>query len=194
MVRSRLGRDIFPQDKIHPMAPQIFLLLITSLIIATLLSGCAEQASPRTAVPPAETAAPATTGPPTPQAPGVTATLEPFPGALFLGTPYEYGREDISMEVTVYQVKVMDEYEWWSPEGGRYWNTTPGSGNQFLFALVRLVDRGTAKARFPSSSMFVLKGNGGSYVPRPSTGTTASGSRGSMSSSTTSTTTPPRAG
>jgi hypothetical protein len=89
---------------------------------------------------------------------------EPFPGALSLGAQYRYGREDIAMDVTVYQVKVMDEYTWWSPQWGKYWNTTPKKGNQFLFALVRLVDRGTARARLPSPSMFVLHGDNGSYV------------------------------
>ena len=119
---------------------------------------------PGTPATPAVTTTPATTLPPTTEAPQVSAVPEPFPGALSLGTPYRYGREDIAMDVTVYKVKVMDEYDWWSPQWGRYWNTTPKRGNQFLFALVRLVDRGTARARLPSQSMFVLHGDGGSYV------------------------------
>ena len=68
------------------------------------------------------------------------------------------------MEVTVYKVWVMDEYEWWSPNWGRYWNTTPRKGNHFLFALVRLIDRGTARALLPAPHTFVLRSGGNSYI------------------------------
>ena len=146
------------------MVPRFLLLLITTLIIAALLAGCGERVPPQVLETPAVTTTPATTPPATTQATQVTALPEPFPGALTLGTPYRYGRDDIAMEVTVHKVKVMDEYEWWSPQWGRYWNTTPKAGNQFLFAFVRLVDRGTARARLPSQSMFVFHGDGNSYI------------------------------
>jgi hypothetical protein len=68
------------------------------------------------------------------------------------------------MDVTVYKVKAMDEYDWWSPQWGRYWNTTPKKGNHFLFVFARLVDRGSARARLPSPSMFVLHADANSYV------------------------------
>ena len=146
------------------MVPRLLLLLIASLIVTTILAGCGGGAPPQMPETPAVTTATATMPPAATAAPQVTAVPEPFPGALSLGMPYQYGREDIAMDVTVYKVKVMDEYDWWSPKWGRYWNTTPKKGNRFLFALVRLIDRGTARARLPSQSMFVLHGDGGSYV------------------------------
>lgn len=146
------------------MVPRFLPLLITSLILTVLLAGCGGSAPSQVPGTPAVTATPAITPSPTTEVPQVTAVPEPFPGALTLGTPYIYGREDIAMDVTVYKVEVMDEYDWWSPQWGRYWNTSPKNGNHFLFALVRLVDRGTARARLPSESMFVLHGDGGSYV------------------------------
>jgi hypothetical protein len=146
------------------MVPRFLLLLIASLLLTTLLAGCGGSVPSQVPGTPAVTTTSATTLPPITEAPQVTASPEPFPGALTLGSPYRYGREDIAMEVTVYKVKVMDEYDWWSPKWGRYWNTTPKKGNQFLFALVHLVDRGTARARLPSQSMFVLHGDGNSYV------------------------------
>lgn len=144
------------------MAPRLLLLILGSLIIAILLSGCAEHAAPQATETPAATP----TLPPTTTLVAETpsAPPEPFPGALSLGTPYRYGREDIAMEVTVSKVKLMPEYEWWSPKWGGYWNTSPKKGNQFLFVFVRLVDRGTIRARMPSQSMFVLHGDGNSYV------------------------------
>jgi hypothetical protein len=151
--------------EIHPMHPRIPLLLLALLLTVTLLAGCGGQTSPGSPeTPPATTAVPTTlpaTAPPVPQA---TAPPEPFPGALSIGTPYRYGREDIAMEVTVYGVKAVEGYEWWSPNWGRYWNTTPDEGDHFLIALVRFIDRGTARARLPSQGMFVLHGEGNSYV------------------------------
>ncbi len=146
------------------MAPRLLLLSIASLVVTTLLAGCGGSAPPQVPETPVTTTISVTTLPPATMAPQVTTSPEPFPGALALGMSYQYGREDIAMDVTFYKVKVMDEYDWWSPKWGRYWNTSPGKGNQFLFALVRLVDRGTARARLPSQSMFVLHGDGGSYV------------------------------
>jgi hypothetical protein len=147
------------------MIPRFLIPLIFSLFLISLLAGCGGQAPPPVPETPAATTAPVTTpSPATTAAPQVTAAPELFPGALSLGTSYQYGREDIAMDVTVYKIRVMDEYDWWSPEWGRYWNTTPKKGNQFLFASVRLIDRGTARARLPSQSMFVLHGDGGSYV------------------------------
>jgi hypothetical protein len=147
------------------MVPRHLLPAFALLLIATLLAGCGQQAAPQAPETPATTSAPAPTVPDTtPVPPTTTASAEPFPGALSLGTPYRYGREDIAMEVTVYRVKEMDEYEWWSPNWGRYWNTSPKRGNHFLFALVRLIDRGTARARLPSPGMFVLHADGNTYV------------------------------
>ncbi|MDD1663190.1 MAG: DUF4352 domain-containing protein [Methanomicrobiales archaeon] len=146
------------------MVPRFLFLLIASLIVISLSAGCGERVPPQVPEIPVVTTTSATTLPATTEAPMVTAMPEPFPGALTLGTPYQYGREAIAMAVTVYKVRVMNEYDWWSPKWGRYWNTTPKTGNQFLFALVRLVDRGTARTRLPSQSMFVLHGDGGSYV------------------------------
>ena len=146
------------------MVPRPLLLLIASLIVATLLAGCSGQVTSQVPETPAVTAAPTTLPPATTEAPQITAVPEPFPGALSLGTPYTYGREDIAMEVTVYKVKVMDEYDWWSPKWGRYWNTTPKKGSHFLFALVRFIDRGTARALLPAPHTFVLRSNGNSYV------------------------------
>lgn len=150
------------------MASRPIPLILSLIFAAVLLAGCADQAVPPipgtpemttlTETPPPEnTMVPVTT-----PIPLTTASLEPYPGALSVGTPYAYGREDISMEVTVYKVKAMDEYDWWSPQWGRYWNTSPKKGNHFLFALVRFIDRGTARARLPSPSMFVLHGEDGS--------------------------------
>jgi hypothetical protein len=146
------------------MVPRFLLLLIASLILTALLAGCGERVPPQVPETPAVTPTPATTVPATTEIPQVTAVPAPFPGALSLGTPYQYGREDIAMDVTVYKVRVMDEYEWWSPQWGKYWNTTPKAGNRFLFAFVRLVDQGTARARVPSPSMFILHGDEISYV------------------------------
>jgi len=144
------------------MVPRILLLLIASLLLTGLLAGCSENVPPRVPDTPAVTTTPPTPLPVTTVVPMTTAEPEPFPGALSLGTSYRYGREDISMEVTVYKVRAMDEYEWWSPQWGKYWNTTPKEGNRFLFAFVRFVDRGTARARLPSPSLFVLHGDDGS--------------------------------
>jgi hypothetical protein len=147
------------------MNPRLPLLIVTLLLIATLLSGCGEKSAPQaTETPAATTASPTTIPATTMLVPQATAPPEPFPGALSVGTPYQYGRADIAMEVTVYRVKAVNEYEWWSPQWGRYYNTTPKQGNHFLFALVRLVDRGTARARLPAQSLFVLHGDGNSYV------------------------------
>lgn len=146
------------------MVPRFLLLLIASLVLTALLAGCGERVPPQVPETPAVTPAPAPMPPATTGTPQVTEVPEPFPGALSFGTTYQYGREDIAMDVTVYKVRVMDEYDWWSPQWGRYYNTTPEAGNRFLFAFVRLVDRGTARARLPSPSMFVLHGDGGSYV------------------------------
>jgi hypothetical protein len=146
------------------MVPRFLLLLITSLIVTALLAGCGEKVPPQVPETPTVTTIPATTFPDTMVAPQVTAVPELFPGALSLGTSYLYGREDIAMDVTVYKVKVMDEYDWWSPKWGRYWNTTPGKGNHFLFALVRFIDRGTARALLPAPHTLVLRSNGNSYV------------------------------
>jgi hypothetical protein len=142
------------------MGSRFLFALLALLLAATLFAGCAREPAslPGTQV----TTVPATILQETTPVP--TAAPDPFPGALSLGTPYRYGREDISTEVTVYQVKVLDEYDWWSPQWGRYWNTTPKAGNRFLFTLVRLIDRGTERARLPSSSMFVLHAGGNSYV------------------------------
>ena len=146
------------------MIPRFLLLLIFSLFLISILAGCGGQAPPQVPETPAATTAPLTTPSSAARTPEVIATPEPFPDALSLGAPYKYGRDDIAMEVTAYKVKVMDEYDWWSPKWGRYWNTSPEKGNQFLFAFVRFVDRGTARARLPSQSMFVLRGDGTSYV------------------------------
>ena len=145
------------------MVPRLVLLLITSLIVTALLAGCGERVPSPPQETPSVTTPPATT-PVTTEAPQVTAVPEPFPGALALGAPYRYGREDIGMEVTVYKVKVMDEYDWWSPKWGRYWNTSPNRGNHFLFVLVRFIDRGTARALLPAPHTLVLRSDGNSYV------------------------------
>ena len=147
------------------MADRITPVLITFLLIAILAAGCGQKASPQVQETPSVTTEPATPPPDTPlMAPLTIASPEPFPSALSLGTSYRYGRDDIAMEVAVYRVRVMDEYEWWSPQWGKYYNTTPKAGNHFLFAFVLLIDRGTARARLPSPSMFVLHGDGGSYL------------------------------
>jgi hypothetical protein len=144
------------------MASRPFLLILSLLFAVALLAGCADQAVPPVPGTPEVTTPTETTPPETTAVQVTTASLEPYPGALSVGTPYTYGREDISTEVTVYKVKAMDEYDWWSPQWGRYWNTSPKKGNHFLFALVRFIDRGTARARLPSQSMFVLQGEDGS--------------------------------
>jgi hypothetical protein len=146
------------------MVPRFLLFLIASLIMTALLAGCGERVPPQVPETPAVTTTSETTLPATTVVPEATVAPEPFPEALSLGTPYQYGRDDIAMEVTVYKVRVMDEYEWWSPQWGKYWNTTPKAGNRFLFTFVRLVDRGTARARLPSPSMFILHGDEISYV------------------------------
>jgi hypothetical protein len=148
------------------MNPRFPLLILALVFIAALLSGCTGGTSTMPAETPPVTSEQTT--PPSNTAatpvPATTAPLEPFPGALSIGTSYDYGREEIAMEVTVSGVKAVDEYDWWSPNWGKYWNTTPKEGNHFIFALVRLADRGTARARLPSPSLFVLHGDGNSYV------------------------------
>jgi hypothetical protein len=140
-----------------------FLPALAALILITaLLAGCAQQGASSAPGTPVVTTIMATTTIETTPVPA--ATPEPFPGALSVGTPYTYGREDIAMEVNVYKVKVMDGYEWWSPKWGRYWNTSSKEGNHFLFTFVRLIDRGTARARLPSTPMFVLHADGNSYI------------------------------
>jgi hypothetical protein len=153
-----LGAEI--PTMVPRMVQRLLAPLLALLLVATLLSGCAQQPAPVPETPAATPVTVVTTAPET--TPSTTASPEPYPGALSLGTPYRYGREDISTEVTVYKVKVTDEYDWWSPQWGRYWNTTPEEGNHFLFVLVRFIDRGTARARLPSQSMFVLRGEDGS--------------------------------
>lgn len=139
------------------MAPRYLPFLVASLLLACLLAGC-------TGNNPAASVTPAPTTPEMPATVQATAipTPEPFPGALSLGTPFQYGREDISTEVTITGVRTMAGYDWWSPQWGRYWNTSPKKGDQFLFAFLRIVDRGTARARLPSQGMFVLRGADGS--------------------------------
>jgi len=144
------------------MADRLTPVLITFLLIAILAAGCGEKVPRQVPETPSVTTIP--TPPVTTETPRVTAVPEAFPGALSLGTPYRYGREDIAMEVTVYKVKVMEEYDWWSPKWGRYWNTTPKRGNTFLFALVRFIDRGTARALLPAPHTLVLRSDGNSYV------------------------------
>jgi len=148
------------------MAGRLLPILLSLLLIVALAPGCSEKNAPLPAATPTP-AAPITT--PLPSTPPVTSVApspspQPFPQALSLGDLYRYGREDVAMQATVYRVKAMDGYEWWSPQWGRYWNTTPKTGNHFIFALVRLVDGGTARARLPSPAMFVLRGDGGSYI------------------------------
>lgn len=150
------------------MDNRIIPLLVALLVVAAGIPGCGEKvpsqipgetvtAAPFT--PPPETSVLTETTPPTP-----SATPEPFPGALSVGTPYRYGREDIAMEVTIYRARVMDEYDWWSPDWGKYWNTTPKKGYHFLFAFVRLINRGTDRALLPAPHQFVLKSGGNSYI------------------------------
>jgi hypothetical protein len=153
------------------MVPRFLFPLLALVLMAALLAGCGERVSrevtPETPATAAATPHPYTTMPETTTAPTAPLPTTPpisFPGALSLGTPYRYGREDISMEVTVYKVKVMDEYDWWSWKWGRYWNTTPKKGHHFLFALVRFIDRGTSRALLPAPHTLVLKSNGNSYV------------------------------
>lgn len=146
------------------MVPRFLLLLIASLLMTALLAGCGERVPPKVPETPALTTTSETTLPATTVVPQATVAPEPYPEALSVGTPYRYGREDIAMEVTVYRVTTMDGYEWWSTAWGKYWNTTPEEGNHFLFAFVRLTDRGTARARLPSPSMFVLHGGDTTYV------------------------------
>ncbi|MGE5831832.1 MAG: hypothetical protein ACM3X8_02845, partial [Methanomicrobiales archaeon] len=83
-------------------------LVITLLLSLALLTGCSS--------PPASQSpgTPVTTPPPSTEPPVTTATVipttappEPYPGALSIGTPYRYGREDIAMEVTVYRAITM---------------------------------------------------------------------------------------
>ncbi|MDD1661337.1 MAG: hypothetical protein LUQ49_02605 [Methanomicrobiales archaeon] len=151
------------------MVPRFLLVLLALLVIAALFAGCGERAT--RAVPvtpvvtpeiPGTTPEPAMTVPETTPVP--TTPAESFPDALSVGTPYRYGREDIAMEVTVYRAMAMDRYEFWSPQWGKYWNTTPGKGSHFLFALVRFIDRGTARARLPAPHLFVLHSGGNTYV------------------------------
>jgi hypothetical protein len=148
------------------LPPALAALFLAAILLAVaLLSGCTGQPVPGTTETP--TVSPIALPPPPPTettSEPATPAPEPYPGALSIGTPYTYGREDISMEVTVYRVKAMDEYDWWSPKWGRYWNTTPKKGNHFIFALVRLIDRGTARALMPMTHTFVLRSNGGAYI------------------------------
>jgi len=151
------------------MVPRFIPALLALLVITAFLAGCGERATRAVPVTPEVTPEAATTTPgPTmtvPETTPVPTTLaESFPGALSVGTPYKYGREDIGMEVTVYQVRAMDGYEFWSPQWGKYWNTTPTEGNHFIFALIRLINRGTVRARLPSPSMFVLHADGNTYI------------------------------
>ncbi|HXW99334.1 MAG TPA: hypothetical protein VEI51_06395, partial [Methanomicrobiales archaeon] len=93
------------------MAPRYLPLLIVSLVLVSLLAGCTgnNQGAAVTPVP---------TSPPETPATVQTTVLpppEPFPGALAVGTPFQYGREDISTDVTVTGVRATAEYEWWSP-------------------------------------------------------------------------------
>jgi len=145
------------------MPPRLPLIATALLLAAILLSGCTNPAptGPVTPLITETPAAPAVTATP---APAMTASAEPFPGALSVGTPYTYGRQDIAMEVTLYKVKAMDEYDWWSPKWGRYWNTTPSKGDHFIFALIRFVDRGTARALMPMTHTFVLRSGDGAYI------------------------------
>jgi len=144
------------------------LLILPLLLAATFLAGCTQQAVPPVPATPEVITPTETTPAETTVATGTTIPPATYPGALALGTPYTYGREDISMEVTIYRAMAMDEYWWWSPQWGRYWNTSPKKGNHFLFALVRFIDRGTARARLPSQSMFVLHGDDGSAYTQTS--------------------------
>ncbi|HMK15758.1 MAG TPA: hypothetical protein VK450_02430, partial [Methanomicrobiales archaeon] len=105
------------------MVPRPLTALLAVILLTILLAGCTQQgASPAPVTPVGTTTVPPTTAETT-AVTVPTATPEPFPGALSVGTPYTYGREDIAMEVNVYRAKVMDGYEWWSPAWGRYWNT-----------------------------------------------------------------------
>jgi hypothetical protein len=141
----------------------LVLLLAIALPALALLPGCANQPAPGATV---TTAATTATNQPTTEPTPVTTTAppDPFPDALTLGTAFSYGREDIRMEVTFYKVKAMDEYDWWSPKWGRYWNTTAKRGNHFIFGLVRLIDRGTARALMPQTHTFVLRSGDNSYI------------------------------
>ena len=141
------------------MVPRFLLLAMASLFLAAFLAGCSGTGSPRAVGTPAATPATEATTP----VPQTTAPPALFPNALPLGTPYTYGRQDIAVEATVSDVRVMDGYQWWSPGWGQYYNTTPESGDHFLFAHVSLVDRGTARGRFPPPSMFILSGDGNTY-------------------------------
>jgi hypothetical protein len=143
-------------------------LLLALLVTAACIPGCGEKV-PSQIPEETMTTAPVTPPPGTPKPTGTpsptpSAMPEAFPGALSVGTPYRYGREDIAMEVTVYQVRAMDEYDWWSPNWGRYWNTTPKRGNHFIFALIRLINRGTDRALLPAPHQFVLRSGGNSYI------------------------------
>jgi len=157
------------------MVPRSLLALLAVLLIGSiLLAGCGQKAV-RQGETPAETPAvtpraymgtlettpaPAT---PVPTAPVPAQTPESFPYALAVGTLYTYGRPDISTEVTVYMVRTLPEYEFWSWQWGQYGNTTAKEGHHFLFAFVRLIDRGTARARLPAPQLFVLHSDGRTY-------------------------------
>ena len=97
-------------------------LLLAILVTAACISGCGEkvpsQISGETMTTAPVTSPPGTPAPTENLPPTPSATPEPFPGTLSVGTLYRYGREDIAMEVTVYRVKSVDEYTWWITESG----------------------------------------------------------------------------
>jgi hypothetical protein len=158
------------------MVPRSHIPLLALLLIGSvLLAGCGQKAV-RPGDTPAGTTA-ATPRPytqvqgttlasttPVPATPVPTPVVETFPDALSLGTPYRYGREDISVEATAYRVRTMKEYNWWSPNWGRGGNTTAKTGHHFIFVFVRFIDRGSARALLPTPHALVLKSGGNSYI------------------------------
>lgn len=137
-------------------------LLALLAVLSLLACGCAGPgaAPPATPTPEATTVATpvVTTIPTTP-----TPTPEPFPGALRLKEIYRYGKEEVACEVTIYKAFFRDEYNWWSPEWGRYWNTSPAKGSKFLFVFIRYVNRGTTQALLPTSGKFAVHADGAMY-------------------------------
>ncbi|MDD1660024.1 MAG: DUF4352 domain-containing protein [Methanomicrobiales archaeon] len=137
-------------------------LLALLAVLLLLAGGCTGQdavppVTPSPEATPTETAT-VTTIPTTP-----TATPAPFPGALHLKEVYRYGREHVACEVTIYRAFFRDEYDWWSRDWGRYWNTTPSEGNRFLFVFIRYLNNGTTQAILPSSDKFVVHADGLTY-------------------------------